>query len=336
MNSCTLTPVAAETATADLRELLDALKRAHVPASVRRGRLVVDGVDLDADVRQLSVVTPAIARGIGHPSRGVLGIVVADRISEEARAVLADLGWGWVDRRGHVRVWTKGLRISSSIEALRADVPADRFASAFPPVGIEVALALLRQPEREWTVKDVAATTGRAAGGVSERLRALRDAGLVDRSNRPIVPELFWELVGAWHQRPTGLGSFPGLDGPFEQLSWLGLPSDWVLTDTQAALVFGAPVIASNDGPPDFYVPQASMVDAAVSHFGPSRGQAAATIRPIRYAGIHATEPFQRTRAGIQVAHPVVVALDLAHDRARGREMVEGWDPTQLGVTRVW
>jgi hypothetical protein len=297
---------------------------------------MIDGTELDLDIKQLSAVTPAIARRLGHPRKGVLGVVVADRISQDARNELASLGWGWVDRRGHVRVWTKGLRIASDFEAARATAPGERFTSVFPPVGIEVALALLKEPEREWSVKDLAASVGRAAGGVSERLRALREAGLIERSNRPIIPDLFWELVRAWHQRPTGLGSFPALDGAFEQLSWLGLPGEWVLTDTQAALILGAPVIASRDDPPDFYVPQPSMVDAAVSHFGPSRGQPAATVRPIRFAGIHTTEPFQRTKSGVQVAHPVIVALDLAHDRARGREMVEGWDPAPLGVTRVW
>lgn len=183
---------------------------------------------------------------------------------------------------------------------------------------------------------DLAARIGRSAGGVSERLRALKEAGLADRRHRPIVPELFWELVGPWHQRPVGLGSFPDLDGPFPELSWLGLPREWVVTDTQAALVLGAPLIASSEGPPDFYVPQPSMVDAAVSHFGPGRGRPAATVRPIRFAGIHSESAFRRTSAGIQVAHPVVVALDLARDRARGREVVEAWDPTPLGVARVW
>lgn len=95
-------------------------------------------------------------------------------------------------------------------------------------------------------------------------------------------------------------------------------------------------MIASSGGPPDFYVPQPSMVGAALAHFGPARDQPAATVRPIRYTGIHTPEPFRRMASGIQLAHPVVVALDLAHVRARGREMVEQWDPSPLGVTRVW
>jgi hypothetical protein len=324
-------------ASADLREVLQALTRAEVPASIRDdGMLVVDGVAVPVETRHLAVVTRATARGLDRPPDGVLGIVVADRISEDARRDLASSGWGWLDRRGHVRLWTSGLRFTSPIEPLRADAPSERFSSVFPPVGIEVAMAMLVEPDRAWTVTELAAQLGRSAGGVSERVRALRHAGLVDRRNRPIVPELFWELVAPWHQRPSPIGSFPGIDGPIDQLSWLGLPADWVLTDTQAALVLGAPVIASREGPADFYVPQASAVDAAVAHFGPAHAPASATVRPIRYAGIYAEPPFQRTPSGIRVAHPVIVALDLAHDRARGREIVEAWDPSALGVARVW
>jgi hypothetical protein len=119
-------------------------------------------------------------------------------------------------------------------------------------------------------------------------------------------------------------------------MSWLGIPSDWVLTDTQAALFLGAPVIVSGEGPPDFYVPQPSMVDLAISHFGRARGEPAATVRAVRFAGIRDTEPFRLTPSGFRVAHPVVVALDLAQDRSRGRQIVEEWDPTPLGVERVW
>jgi len=85
-----------------------------------------------------------------------------------------------------------------------------------------------------------------------------------------------------------------------------------------------------------FYVSQVSIVDLALSHFGTARAQPGATVRGARYAGIFETEPFQRTSGGFAVAHPVVVALDLAHDRARGREIVEAWDPGDLGVARVW
>ena len=159
------------------------------------------------------MVTPAIARGLRKPSTGALGVVVADRISEQARRELAARGWGWVDRRGHVRLWAPGLRIAADVEPLARQSASARFASVFPPVGVEVALALLKEPERDWTVKDLAASVGRAASGVSERLRALREAGLVDRRNHPSRPELFWELVGPWHRARPRLGRVPRLGG---------------------------------------------------------------------------------------------------------------------------
>jgi DNA-binding transcriptional ArsR family regulator len=269
-----------------------------------------------------------------------VGVVIADRISEPARRELAESGWSWLDRRGHVRFWTKGVRLDRQIEPLLVTRAEDRFASLFPPVGVEVALALLKEPEREWSVTNLAETVGRSAGGVSERLRALREAGLVDRRHKPMCPDLFWELVGPWRERAFGLAGFPAIDGrdpeAFTGLSWLGLPTDWVLTDTQAALLLGAPIVASTDGPPDLYAPQPSIVDLALSHFGAARTQPAATVRAIRYSGIWESEPFRRTPTGLQVAHPVVVALDLALDQARGREVVEAWDPSGLGIVRVW
>jgi hypothetical protein len=330
--------VAASEDEAGLVEIVDALGRAGVPAAFRRSdrSLVVDGAPVDVKVRRMAVVTPVTARGLGRLPGDAVGIVIADRISADARAVLAEQGWGWVDRRGHVRVWQPGLRVSTESRPLSAVSANSRFDSVFPPVGIESALALLKEPEREWTVKDLAVAVGRSAGGVSERLRSLREAGLVDRHNRPICPDLFWELVGPWHVRPVGLGTFPDLAGPFDQLSWLGLPSGWVLTDTRAALLLGAPMLGSETAPPDFYVPQPSIADLAISHFGRARGEPSATVRPIHFAGIHQMEPFRQTSGGFRLAHPVVVALDLAHDQARGREMVESWDPTSLGVQRVW
>ena len=37
---------------------------------------------------------------------------------------------------------------------------------------------------------------------------------------------------------------------------------------------------------------------------------------------------------GFATVHPVVAALDLSTDRARGREILDGWHPQE--TTRVW
>ena len=42
-------------------------------------------------------------------------VVVADRISDAGRDVLRADGWGWLDRRGHLRLWAPGLRIESPL-----------------------------------------------------------------------------------------------------------------------------------------------------------------------------------------------------------------------------
>jgi hypothetical protein len=38
----------------------------------------------------------------------------------------------------------------------------------------------------------------------------------------------------------------------------------------------------------------------------------------------------------LPTAHPLFLALDLAQDPARGREVLEQWHPDQPGITRVW
>ena len=54
------------------------------------------------------------------PSAGdALGVVVADRITGEARELLAAAGWGWLDLRGHVRIVGNGLFVDADVAALR-------------------------------------------------------------------------------------------------------------------------------------------------------------------------------------------------------------------------
>jgi hypothetical protein len=46
------------------------------------------------------------------------------------------------------------------------------------------------------------------------------------------------------------------------------------------------------------------------------------------------TLPSSANRDGFLVANGLIIALDLAQDRARGREILEGWDPQE--TARVW
>ena len=95
----------------------------------------------------------------------------------------------------------------------------------------------------------------------------------------------------------------------------------------------------SSGSPPDFYVPNAAVFRRAVRTLGKceyeERGATVAVApSPVVtaenfYVGSHQT-PWLHW----PWAHPVVIALDLAQDLARGREILEDWDPQ--GFRRVW
>jgi hypothetical protein len=78
---------------------------------------------------------------------------------------------------------------------------------------------------------------------VSEILAALLDRGLVDRTGRPSIPDLFNEMADAWAPAWRPLGSLPESDFDLYRLS-----------GTLGALWHQAPVVATADWPAELYV----------------------------------------------------------------------------------
>lgn len=107
------------------------------------------------------------------------------------------------------------------------------------------------------------------------------------------------------------------------------------MTDTVAAVAYGAPLVAASGYPPDFYVPSEAVVNRAIATLGttPRMDERACTVSvaPVRSVCRRRTTLPSETWP---VASHVVVALDLAKDRARGREVLERWNPE--GFSRVW
>jgi hypothetical protein len=103
------------------------------------------------------------------------------------------------------------------------------------------------------------------------------------------------------------------------------------LSGTVGALALGAPPAAGTNWP-QLYVANEGDVAAIASAYGPSGGWTAAEIAvcPSTYALSLAAA----YRGGFPVASAVVVAFDLALDKARGREVLESWTPE--GSLRVW
>lgn len=306
--------------------------------------LVLDpeGVATPLQVKRRSLVTDQVAeRLLSDPTTAQVLVIVADRITDAARGVLTARGAGYIDLRGRVAIRTDRIVIDAEIEPL-LDRPARSHALSGKS-GLEVAAALLMEPEREFPVRELARQLGRSPSTVSEVLAALRRDGLVDERNVATGTDLFWQLADRWSTRRTPVATAPNPDdSTFASPLRLGLDdasaSGWALTDSAAALVYGAPIALRSGQALDFFVPDQATVRRATTLLGPapSAALARATVRvaPVP-AVVHCRVDLHRHDSTWPLAHPLFVALDLAQDVGRGREVLEAWTPGARWA-RIW
>ncbi len=286
--------------------------------ALSRAVIEVGGRQIPVETRRS--VSRTEAEGLARQLAG--GLLVADRISAEARRVLAEGRVAWLDRRGHLQLRDTALHIDADVPPLVGPEPT-RVTDPFVPTGLDVGIALLLEPEQAHRTTEVAALIGRSPGRVSEILAALRDRGLIDRSGRPSIPDLFDEMADAWTPAWRPLGSLPASD-----------PDLYRLSGTLGAVWHQAPVVATADWPAELYVESQGELRSVLRTHGvppgmPSAGRVA--VCPSRFGwSVSAELPHHE----FPVANHVVVALDLAQDRGRGREILEGWNPE--GHVRVW
>jgi hypothetical protein len=295
----------------------------------------------------MSLVTPeSAARLPRHRSDAdteVAPLVVADRITHEGRGALNQAEWNWLDLRGHLRLVGSGVFVDADVPALSAPGPERRALSG--RVGIELAVLLLLDPTRRVGVREAATAVGRAPSSLSSAFAALRVAGLVDPAHTPALPELFWELAERWKPVGTDVSRLPAPSGDRDDsVLHLGLDDvestvGWALTDTVAAVRYGAPVSARADHPPDFYVPDQSVLRRATRLLGTAAESStrAGRIRvaPTSLVCARRVDGTPWGNAPWPLAHPLFVALDLAQDPGRGREILDLWTPN-APWHRVW
>jgi hypothetical protein len=270
-------------------------------------------------------------------------LVVADRITADGRDQLTRAGWSWLDLRGHLRLVGPGLFVDSDVPTLTEPRPAREGLSG--QVGIELAALLLLDPTTRIGVRSAAAALGRAPSSISEAYAALHVAGLVDAKRRPAVPELFWELAARWETASRDVATIPG-EGRDRDTSALHIGFEnvestvgWALSDTMAAALYGAPVSMRADHPRDFHVPDHGTLRRAVQLLGPavSPSARAARIRvaPVPLVCARRIDGTEWANDEWPLAHPLFVALDLAQDPGRGREILDAWTPREPWA-RVW
>jgi hypothetical protein len=270
-------------------------------------------------------------------------VVVADRVVEPAREALRDAGWGWFDRRGHLRLNAPGVLVELDVPS--TITPKGLREPLAGSVALETATWILAHPDGSPGVRELARELDRAPSSVSEALNRLEHHGLITPDLGPVVPELFWETVGRWTtpRQPLKREPPPGDSGLTQRLE-LGFvdvenTTGWALTDTLAAAAYGAPLGVASATPPDFLVPSAEVERLARIILGTAPGhERGCTVRaaPARWA-------CQRRVDGVLVnadthwplAQPLFVALDLATDPGRGREILEAWTPPEPWH-RVW
>jgi hypothetical protein len=272
-----------------------------------------------------------------------VGVVVADRVTHEAREILRAAGWGWLDLRGHLHIVGRGVFVDVDVPALR--VASTRSSPLVGRVGIEVAAALLMDPSAQVGIRSLAGLLNRAPSSVSDVLSSMQSAGLVDDQRRPVLPELFWELADRWDPLDADMQAIPSPGrGAVNDALKLGLDdvettTGWALTDTVAAATYGAPVSVRSDHPRDFYVPDQATLRRAVHLLGaaPDRAGRAATLRvaPVPMICSRRVDATAWAKEEWPLVQPLFVALDLARDPGRGREVLNAWTPTEPWH-RVW
>jgi hypothetical protein len=212
-------------------------------------------------------------------------------------------------------------------------------------VGIEVAAALLMDPSAQVGIRSLAGLLNRAPSSVSDVVSRMQSAGLVDDQRRPVLPALFWELADRWDPLHADIHAIPSPGGgAVNDALKLGLDdvetmTGWALTDTVAAAIYGAPVSVRSDHPRDFYVPDQATLRRAVHLLGaaPDRAGRAATVRvaPVPMICSRRVDATAWTNEEWPLVQPLFVALDLARDPGRGREVLNAWTPTEPWH-RVW
>ena len=277
-----------------------------------------------------------------RPPDSVL-LVVGDRVTETARRLLVEHRAGYYDLRGHLVLRSANIVIDADVEPVSGRV--ERTNALSGSAGLEVATALLMEPAAGVAVRELARRLGRSASTVSEVLATLRHDGLVDDQHRVEGTRLFWQLADRWPAKIVYLAQFPmpGDNATITKPLRLGLDDventiGWALTDSAAAVAYGAPLAVRTGQLLDFYLPDQAILRRATALLGTassgSQARCAVRVAPVPAACSHrvdvVTNPFEWP-----LAHPVFVALDLAQDAGRGREILGAWTPPERWA-RVW
>jgi len=320
-------------------EAVEAAIDAFEVAAIQHGVLEATGPDdvclpILVDDRPFTVAVFVVAYCTGDQARrllaatdrpvGVVPMVVAERITAEARGLLTDEAWSWLDRRGRLHLRAAGVRVDIDVPAGTAGASKAAASPIRGRGGLAAAYWLCAHPGERLSPTGHAPVLGLAPSTISVASNRLTDGGLVDLG-AGVFPELFWELAGAWRLERTWLVSAPD---PAEHRDPDPDAATWRRTGSAAAAAYGAPVVTAGGGPVDLLVPGPAAVTIAVRRHGRTEpGAGAAMVAPAPVLAAVQPDPTAKEVVvdGWPAAPVLAVALELAQDRARGREILGDW-----------
>ncbi|MEZ5321019.1 MAG: hypothetical protein R2698_02860 [Microthrixaceae bacterium] len=286
------------------------------------GSLRLDGVVLGGPIVERAHPNPADLADLVTQT-AVPGVVIADRISEAGRDVLRRHGWGWLDRRGHLRLWQTGVRIEVPFQppGVPAEVRSRRGANLWTSVGLELALFALIHPDEPVSARSVARVTQRSVGATHEMVARMLEAGLLGpTTRRPLLPDLFWEAAAQWPD-----DGWLHLAAPIGEVAAAMPTPELIRVDERAATLGGARIPAAGDLPARCYVTSRSTLRRLRTFVDPSApARMAVRSSPLKWIPL-LEDMVPDEDHPWRIAHPMLCALRLGADPSRGREIVESW-----------
>lgn len=174
------------------------------------------------------------------------GLLVAPRLSSRAREILDDAGISWFEPKGDCRIALGTVfieRLTRDQRRKPAGAPDTRYvADLFSGGPLRVVRWLLIEPQRSWSLEDMAKRTGLTPGFVSRTFKTLARDAYIDRApsaNRVRDPEA---LLDAWAAAPAPddsvaerIATVGGPEGLLRMIRAFTAPRPYAITAEAAA-----------------------------------------------------------------------------------------------------